>query len=86
MPNNRRVIDLIDGTIYNSQLAASQAAGVNKSTMSKHLSGKSATAGGRLYALYDADAAPTAEELAAMRLRALERIHGIDSNNEEGTP
>lgn len=78
MAKKSRVICLNDGRIYDTISAASQAAGVNKSSMSRHLRGEIRTIRGMIYRNYTEDIADLdPEELLQMRKRELNAAYGI---------
>lgn len=78
MPKKSKIICLNDGRIYDTISAASQAAGVNKSSMSRHLSGEIRTIRGMIYRHYTDDIADlNPEELLQLRKRELNAAYGI---------
>lgn len=78
MRRMQRVICINTGEVFECSAAAALAAGVNKSTMSKHLAGKVRTIKNQIYVPYDGESEePTAAELQVIRKQALNRIYGM---------
>ena len=70
----KKVICLKTGEVFESMKAAAASAGVDKSVMSKHLSGKYLTAGGMIYMIYDPGWTP--EQLKQAKKDRLNQLYG----------
>lgn len=73
----KRIMCINTGEIYDSQAAASQAAGVDPSTMSKHISGKIKTVKNRIYIEIDPALIWAPDDLKEIRRSELNRAYGI---------
>lgn len=71
------VMCLNDCTVYESASAAAACVGVNKSTMSRHLSGKYASIKGKEYVYIDPMVRWEPERLQEIQREELKRRHGI---------
>ena len=78
MPRRRQVICLNTGEIYETATAAAQAEGVNKSSVSRVLSGERKQLHGKIYTYYTEDMqAMDPETLIRARKQALNLAYGI---------
>lgn len=71
------VMCLNDCTVYESAAAAAACVGVNKSTMSRHLSGKTQTVKGKEYVYIDPMVRWNPERLQEIQREEFRRRHGI---------
>lgn len=79
MPKRCKVICLNTGEIYETVTAASQAEGVNKSSMARALSGEIKQLHGKIYTYYTEDMqAMDPSELIRVRKQALNQAYGIE--------
>lgn len=73
----KRIMCINTGEIYDSQAAAAYAAGVDPSTMSKHISGRIKSVCNRVYIEIDPALIWAPDDLKEIRRRELNRIYGI---------
>lgn len=75
------VLCINTGEIFRSVTAAADAAGVDKSGMSRHLSGKQATVNGKIYMVIEPDLTPRQiEDAKRAKLEELKRKRIQDLN------
>lgn len=73
----KKIMCINTGEVYDSQASAAYAAGVDHSTMSKHISGKIKTVKNRVYIEIDPALIWVEDDIKKLRKRELNRIFGI---------